>query len=83
MTGQKPSIGRVVLVPMDPRENNGRDFAPALIVGVNSETSVNVKVFGDSDDPPTLRRSVSLVDTLAAQPAGANVAHTWAWPPRV
>ena len=33
----KPALGAVVIVPMDPVENNGADQAPAVITGVWSD----------------------------------------------
>lgn len=57
---QKPSVGRIVLVTVDPKINNGADVAPAIITRVWSEgrdvtlignprdtACINVKVFLD------------------------------------
>lgn len=82
MTGQKPSLGRVVLVPMDPDSNNGLDHAPATVVRVWSDTSINVKVSGDNNQPPEWRKSITLVDELPAFDPTKNM-HVWCWPPRV
>ena len=45
---QKPSLGRIVIVPMDPTFNNGSDEAPAVICRVFDETLINVRIIGDS-----------------------------------
>ena len=77
----KPSIGRVVVVPMDPMTNNGSDRAPALITRVFSDTLVNVRVLGDSE-AIGWRTSLQLVE----EDPGPDVkrdACLWWWPPRV
>lgn len=83
MTGQKPSQARMVLVPTLPALNNGRSTAPAVIVGVNSDTSVNVRVFTDSSNVPEWRTSVELVDELPEYVEGTAPMAVWCWPPRV
>lgn len=82
MSGQKPSLGRVVLVPMDPAGNNGAQVAPAIITKVNSDTSVNVRVLADTSDALECRRSITLVDDLPAFDPEKNM-FVWCWPPRV
>lgn len=85
MTGQRPTLGRTVLVPMNPFMNNGATVAPAIVTRVFSDTSVNVRVLADSDELEW-RKSVTLVDELpeydkdASPPQNMNV---WCWPPRV
>lgn len=44
---QKPSVGRIVHVTVDPRHNNGADVAPAVITRVWSDTCVNLRVLHD------------------------------------
>lgn len=65
---QKPSVGRIVHVLMDPRDNNGSDVAPAIITRVWSDTVVNVRVLADSDATPWWT-SVSLHDDREAADA--------------
>lgn len=77
---QKPSLGRVVLVPMDPAANNGAEVAPAIITRVWSDTCVNVRVLADGPDTP-LRTSVTHIEDLADLEPGQR--HCWTWPPRV
>jgi hypothetical protein len=77
---QKPSLGRVVIVPMDPALNNGADEAPAIITRVWSDTMVNVRVLTDSGEHRSQdwRTSVSLRADKPEKPA-----HDAWWPPRV
>lgn len=72
----KPSIGRILIVPMDPAKNNGSSEAPAVITRVWSDTRVNLRVLADNTGDPEWRTSVELVD----EPGTGFVA--W-WPPRV
>jgi hypothetical protein len=73
----KPSVGRIVLVPMDPTTNNGADVAPAVVTRVWSDTCINVRVLADSENL-LWRTSVTHVESLdGAAP------HNWAWPPRI
>lgn len=83
MSGQTPSVGRIVLVPMDPRGNNGQHYAPAIITRVWSDTMVNLRVFADSSDAPIWRTSAALAEDTGAHVEGEPVANTWAWPTRV
>lgn len=41
---QTPSLGQVVLVPADPKANNGASEAPATITRVWNDHMVNVRV---------------------------------------
>jgi len=79
----RPSIGRIVLVPMDPSLNNGADVAPAVICRVWNDTTVNVRVLGDG--PGTeWRTSLTYAPELGAPDlAAANAMYGWTWPPRV
>jgi hypothetical protein len=81
MSGQKPSLGRIVLVPDNPVHNNGAHVAPAIITHVNSDTSVNVRVLADASDGPECRRSITLVDELPVE-YDASTKNVWCWPPR-
>lgn len=50
-----PSVGRIVLVPIEPEMNNGATVAPAIITRVWSDTTVNLRVLTDSQNPPLWR----------------------------
>lgn len=86
MTGQKPSVGRIVLVPADPANNNGGELAAAIITRVWSDTKVNVRVVGDNNEVEW-RTSVEHADTLPSSTRqdwdAGRVPMVWAWPPRV
>ncbi|MGW3847195.1 hypothetical protein [Streptomyces fagopyri] len=45
----EPEVGDVVLVPVDPVENNGSCEAPAIVTRVWSASTVNVRVLHDGD----------------------------------
>lgn len=78
---QKPSQGRIVIVPVNPELNNGADTASAIITRVWSDTVVNVRVFLDASNETPARTSVALYPTAdEAVTSGQHVA--W-WPPRV
>ena len=79
---QKPSIVRMVIVPMDPNRNNGADEAPAIITRVWSDTYINVKVLSDSNDAPEWRTSVTLLEEKPERIIGDGRGMAW-WPPRV
>jgi hypothetical protein len=72
----EPSVGDVVLVPMDPADNNGATEAPAIITRVWSKTTVNVRVLADSH-VLDWRTSLTYVDSLADAHGAAAV---WTWP---
>lgn len=85
-SAQKPSLGRVVLVLVEPTTNNGSDTAPATVTRVWSEQQdgswlVNVKVALDSVSDRWLT-SIPLFGTEddARAYTGPNAAF---WPPRV
>ncbi len=48
----KPAVGRIVHVPVDPKLNNGADIAPAVITRVWSDTYVNLRVLHDGPSVP-------------------------------
>lgn len=75
----KPSIGRIVLVPVSENLNNGAEVAPAVITRVWSDELVNVRVLHDGHDIDW-RTSVKLVDE---QPEDLTDQHVAWWPPRV
>lgn len=73
---QKPSIGRVVIVP---DRHNGATEAPAIIVRAwPGDNLINVRVLADGSDTPEWRTSVRLHDEKPATPG-----HDAWWPPRV
>ena len=74
----KPSLGRIVLAPVDPAQNNGADVAPAVITRVWSDEIVNVRVLLDSD-AVLWKTSVA----LCADEEAAKGLHAVYWPPRV
>lgn len=81
---QKPSIGRIVIVPADPAINNGADQAPAIVVRAwerygDGPQLVNVHVLLDGEGVQW-RTSVELLDERPENFAGRHIA--W-WPPRV
>lgn len=47
---QQPTIGRIVIVPVDPTRNNGSTLAPAIITRVWNIELINVKVLLDGPD---------------------------------
>lgn len=74
----QPTVGRIVLVPIEPSKNNGSPIAPAIITRVWSPTSVNVRVLADSMNLLWLT-SLTYVESLDdASPQGL-----WTWPPRI
>ncbi len=87
---QKPSVGRIVLVPMDAVNlpSNGATVVPGMITRVFSDTVVNLQVFLDSG-PVVAKTSAHLYDDEEAAEAGApGVQRAYAelrcyWPPRV
>lgn len=57
----KPSVGRIVHVVVDPRQNNGSDVAPAIVTRVWNDEMVNVRVLLDGPDV-LWQTSIKLVD---------------------
>lgn len=89
-----PALGAVVLVTVDPGENNGSDTAAATIVRVWSDTIVNLKVHLDStgEHPSSWLTSVKLHPTRADVEASGDISKGFDgpdrpfgayWPPRV
>jgi hypothetical protein len=74
-----PSVGRIVLVRVEPDRNNGSDVAPAIITRVWNDSMVNVKVFLDGPGD-AWQGSVTLWDEKPTDEAIVRAA--W-WPPRV
>lgn len=75
MSKANVKVTDVVLVSVDPRQNNGADFAPALVVAVNAaenegNTSLNVRVFHDGEEV-RLVRNVPLLTAKEAEEDGA------------
>jgi hypothetical protein len=72
----EPSVGDIVLVPMNPADNNGATEAPAVITRVWSRTTVNARVLADSH-AIDWRTSLVYADSLAEADAEAAI---WTWP---
>ena len=87
---QKPSIGRIVLMPVDAINlpSNGADVVPAIITRVWNDGLVNVQAFLDGG-LGVAKTSVHLYEDEAAAEAGApSATRAFAelrcyWPPRV
>jgi hypothetical protein len=71
-----PDVGDVVLVLMDPAENNGARTAPAIVTRVWSSTTINVHVLADGEATPWLTSLVyaDSFDDTEGTPA------VWTWP---
>jgi len=84
MTQPTPSLGRIVLIGVDPLFNNGADVAPAIITRVWNDACVNVRVLVDGHSAPDWRTSVYLLADRAAydEHHGAPSVKAY-WPPRV
>jgi hypothetical protein len=83
LAASRPSMGRIVLVSIDPSLNNGADVAPAVICRIWSDTTINVRVLGDG---PAIEWRTSLTyspELGAPDLAAANAMGRWTWPPRV
>jgi hypothetical protein len=78
---QKPSLARMVLVGVEPEENNGSDIAPATIVRVWNDTMVNLKVHLDGPGDKW-KTSVKLCKTEEDGREHGILNACW-WPPRV
>ena len=76
----KPSLGRIVLVPVEPVTNNGSDVAVGIITRVWSDTMVNLRVFLDTESASRSMPSVHLYPT--AEDAAGDTRSCY-WPPRV
>lgn len=77
------SVGDVVLVAVDPLENSGAETAPAIVTRTWSGTSINVRVFHDSDRIPEWRTSLVHADILPdPNPDGPDQGwkYRWTWP---
>ncbi|MFE9684193.1 hypothetical protein [Streptomyces sp. NPDC006285] len=83
---QKPSVGRVVHVPMPRSANNGADFAPAIVTRVwDDEVSINVRILADSTASlQEWRTSLTYVEELPDGPImdETSLLH-WTWPKKV
>lgn len=85
---QKPSIGRIVIVPVDPKASgtNGQTEAPAVVTAVFERPDhylINLRVLADGPDAPAWRTSQELVDARPEDLADGEVAAVAWWPPRV
>lgn len=79
---QTPSLGRVVLVLVNPVTNGGSDVAPATVVRVGPEhadgsRTVNVKVDLDASTTAKWMTSVRLFDTEEAARECKGFAAFW------
>ncbi|MEU2402811.1 hypothetical protein ABZ609_00495 [Streptomyces rubiginosohelvolus] len=82
---QTPSLGRVVLVLVNPITNNGSDIAPAMVTrvweqGKDGSWGVNLKANLDSPTTSKWFTSVRLFDT--EDEARAHDGEAAYWPPR-
>jgi len=84
---QTPSVGRIVLVAVNPDENGGQDYAPGIITRVwhartgvvgQEHSLVNASVALDSDSGPVRRTSIKLYEN---RPETAKPGVAW-WPLR-
>lgn len=89
MLHQTPSLGRVVLVSVDPAINNGSDVAPGTIVRVWNDRQINVKVHLDEHSDKWMP-SVMLFDTKPTEEDLLGIPKTLSghdyyayWPPKV
>lgn len=78
---QQPSLGRIVIVPVDPTFNNGSDEAPAIITRVWNDTMVNVRILKDSRETDW-RTSLKLAEEKPTEFISKEECVCW-WPPRV
>jgi hypothetical protein len=81
-----PSKGRIVHVIVDPKTNNGDDYAPAIITRVCNEQAINARVLLDGPDTPWVT-SVPLYESreaLESADAQSPALHLFGafWPPR-
>ncbi len=74
-----PTVGRIVLVGIDPAVNNGADRAPAIITRVFTPECVNLRVMVDGPGEMPWRTS----STLCEPEDLAGTTAKWAWPPLV
>lgn len=74
---QTPTVGRVVHVKVNPSENNGQDYAAAIVTRVWEQGMINVSVLLDSPTGPVQKTSVRLHDERPEDDKHA----AW-WPPR-
>lgn len=79
---QKPSLGRIVLVPRHPTRNNGSGVAPAVITRVWSDAEINARVLPDTGSTEVLT-SLTYVEEIGENTHATDRAHVWTWPPRV
>lgn len=74
-----PTVGRIVLVAVDPKINNGSDRAPAIITRVWGDICVNLRVIVDGPGEMPWRTS----STLCEPEDLGDQTSKWAWPPLV
>ncbi|MGI5408741.1 hypothetical protein ACQEV9_18345 [Streptomyces chartreusis] len=83
-SSQKPTVGRIVHVPMPRSANNGSPVAPAIITQVNEEEeTINVRILPDAPPSPhDYRRDLAHADELDDDPTTQESLYFWTWPPR-
>jgi hypothetical protein len=79
---QKPSIARIVHVPMDPKSNNGETTAAAVITHVWNENVVDVRILQNNAGIPIWRGKCQLAGAVPEYVEGEGIPNVWAWPPR-
>ncbi len=77
----QPSIGRIVLVAMDPAKNNGCSVAPAIVTRVLNDTTINAHVLPDGWISEW-RTSLAYVDSIDEEGEEPGELYRWTWPPR-
>lgn len=76
----KPALGRIVHVLVDPKFNNGSDVASAQITRVWSDTCVNLRITFDGPSvPPEGRQDWFTSAYLHESREAADAAHEEAW----
>ena len=78
----KPTVGRIVHVIVDPKQNNGSDIAPAVITRVWSDECVNIRILHDGPSVPpegTHRQDWMTSIRLFESREAADEAHAHMW----
>ena len=78
----KPSVGRIVHVIVDPKDNNGSDVAAAVITRVWSDECVNIRILHDGPTVPpegSWRQDWMTSIRLFESREAADAAHAEMW----